>query len=721
MAAKLPVWGIDVGQSALRAMRLQQAAEQFEILDLVVIEHEQILSAPDVDANALIQAALQSLLSRHDLRREPVVVSVPGQQTLARFTKLPPVEPKKIPDIVNFEAQQQIPFDMDEVVWDYEIFSAPDSPDVEVGIIAIRKELIRAHLAHFLDLGIEPIAVQAAPLATYNALRVDGRFGDETTLLLNIGAVSTDLIVVEGHSLWSRPVPIGGNTFTEALMQAFKLSFQKAEALKRQAASSKYARQIFQAMRSVFADLVSEVQRSVGFYASTHRQSQIKRVLGMGNAFALPGLQKFLQQNLQIPVEKFAGFQRVAKTPVLESPQYAEQVLSLAVSFGAAAQGLGAAPVRASLLPPEISRRITWRKKANAFAAAAACLALAAGSVWLGNIMAARALAARFGSVTAPNPRPVAAVEQAAQILAAPPSPDNTPPLEVAVTVLGAIEKLKAEFDKLPKIADQAEKLNLIARLPEANVVIPQIVDAIHRVFEDSLNPELRAVQTVEDYLELAQRVSRPERSELWIERLRMKYDRRDAAAAFATRARMRADDSEEEGTGAGWGIILEGRTTRDQPALWLGDLARRIEQAGRNRDRQFWIERAELRNLQLGPPEIDRLRRSPTRQPIDTGRAPPGAGRDERSGREPDRTPQRAERPPSGEAAPLRDQFRDLAPQPGIDPVTGESTMQDTSFTIEIIVRKGRVPDRVLQGESPAPTSPAEGTTPPRRADERD
>jgi len=98
---------------------------------------------------------------------------------------------------------------------------------------------------------------------------------------------------------------------TQALVKAFKLNFAKAEELKRNAQTSKYARQIFQAMRPIFADLVAEVQRSIGFYSSVHRDSRIKRIVALGNTFRLPTLQKYLQQNLQIDVERLDRLDRL--------------------------------------------------------------------------------------------------------------------------------------------------------------------------------------------------------------------------------------------------------------------------------------------------------------------------------------------------------------------------------------------------------------------------
>lgn len=128
MAAAKPVWGIDLGQSALKAIRLRVGEGGVVATDHVYIEHARILSQPDVDRKALIEEAMKKFTEQHDLSKEAIVVGVPGQHTLARFTKLPPVDKKKIPELVQWEAQQQIPFDMEDVIWDYQVFENAGTP-----------------------------------------------------------------------------------------------------------------------------------------------------------------------------------------------------------------------------------------------------------------------------------------------------------------------------------------------------------------------------------------------------------------------------------------------------------------------------------------------------------------------------------------------------------------------------------------------------------------
>lgn len=366
-------WGIDVGNRALKAIKLVREGDQVKIDDFEIIEHESILSDAGDNKESLLQSSLANFLQRHEPGSLPVGVGVAGQATFARFIKLPPVEAKKIPEIVRFEAVQQIPFPLDDVEWSYQLFQQADSPDVEVGIFAMRKELVAKQIGYFTGVGLNVQVVQINPLAIYNAMYFDKRISG-TTLFMDIGAENTDLIIAEGETVWLRTLPIAGNNFTEALAKQFKLTFAKAEELKRNAATSKYARQIFQAMRPVFADLVSEVQRSIGFYASVHRDARIKRIISLGSTFRLPGLQKYLQQNLQLPVERLDAFSAAMPADGKQAGVFNENMLSLASAYGLALQALGDTKITASLLPERIRRAKIWQEKTKWFAAAAAII-----------------------------------------------------------------------------------------------------------------------------------------------------------------------------------------------------------------------------------------------------------------------------------------------------------------------------------------------------------
>jgi type IV pilus assembly protein PilM len=404
MADQQPgVWGIDIGQCALKALRLETLDGQVTATAFDYVEHPKILSQPDADPDQLTREALEKFLSRNSLKGDQVAISVPGQSGLARFVKLPPVEEKKIPDIVRFEAKQQIPFPLDEVVWDYQKIGSGAVTDgfameTEIGLFAIKRDMVNRALQQFRDVKVEVHLVQMAPLALCNFLSYDllskdvaaepgedgeeapkgkGKNGDKNCVVaLDIGTDNSNLVITDGERvIWQRPIPFGGNHFTRALTKDLKLTFAKAEHLKRNATKSPDLKKILTALKPVLNDFVGEVQRSLGYFTNTHRNATITYMVGLGNAFRLPGLQKFLSEKLQLEVRKLQKMERLGGESVIGAPAFTQNVLSFASAYGLALQGLKLARLQTNLLPQEIQlERMVRAKKPWAVAGAAALL-----------------------------------------------------------------------------------------------------------------------------------------------------------------------------------------------------------------------------------------------------------------------------------------------------------------------------------------------------------
>jgi type IV pilus assembly protein PilM len=377
-------WGIEVGAGGVKALKLEATGEGVRVADFAVIAHPKVLSTPGLDPSDALRVTLGAFVSQFDLTGAAVAVSVPGHSAFARFAKLPPVEPKKIPDIVKFEAVQQIPFPIEQVEWDYQTFKDPDSPDIEVGIFAITRERIMERLTLLEDVGITPDFVTLSPVAAYNALAYDLAFTEKTpgTIILDIGTTSTDLVIAEAGRVWIRTFPIGGHHFTEALVNAFQLSYPKAEKLKREAESSKHARHIFQAMRPVFGDLAQDVQRSIGYYQSLHKEAKLERLVGLGSTFRLPGLRKYLKQQVGMDVFRMEQFKRLT----LDGPRAGEfqaLTLQLGTAYGLALQGLGMVALDANLMPVRVIRSAMWRRKVRWFGIAAGIAIAGAGAMFI--------------------------------------------------------------------------------------------------------------------------------------------------------------------------------------------------------------------------------------------------------------------------------------------------------------------------------------------------
>jgi type IV pilus assembly protein PilM len=377
MAKIQAVWAIDIGQAALKALKLMpdEDPEKLHVEAFDYVEYPKILSQPDADAEELVREALMEFLGRNEVKGTRVALGVSGQAGLVKFIKLPPVEKKRIPDIVKFEARQQIPFALEEVIWDYQAIVGDDEEGedevsmTEVGLFAMKRDQINRAILPLKNAGIEVDVVQMGPIALYNYVAFDNPppkgTPDEPNsyVVLDIGADNTDLIITDGTRIWQRNVPIGGNHFTRALTKELKLTFAKAEHLKRNATKAPDPRQVFTAMRGIFNDFSSEVSRSIGFYSSVNRGAKIVKVLGLGNGFKLPGLQKFLQQNLNHEVERVDKFERLTGEE-LTRPQFTENLASFAFAYGLGLQGLGLSAMRTNLLPPEIEQvRMIRRKK----------------------------------------------------------------------------------------------------------------------------------------------------------------------------------------------------------------------------------------------------------------------------------------------------------------------------------------------------------------------
>src|SRR5689334_909039 len=346
MAKQPGVWGIDLGQCALKALRLDSVDGLATATAFDYVEHPKILSQPDADPDQLIREALEKFLSRNSLRGDTVCISVPGQSGLARFVKLPPVEEKKIGDIVKFEAKQQIPFNLDEVVWAFQkigvgLVTDGFAMDTEIGLFAMKRDIINAALQHFKDVNVEVHVVQMAPLALCNFVSyellhkegqevAEGESGDKKCIVaLDIGADSSNLVITDSaRIIWQRHIPLGGNHFTRALTKDLKLTFAKAEHLKRNATKSVDKnidlKKILAALKPVLNDFVGEVQRSLGYFMNTHRDAQIEYMIGLGSAFRLPGLQRFLGEKLQLEVRKLTKLEHLAGDSVLTQPAFAE-------------------------------------------------------------------------------------------------------------------------------------------------------------------------------------------------------------------------------------------------------------------------------------------------------------------------------------------------------------------------------------------------------------
>jgi type IV pilus assembly protein PilM len=398
MAEKIgSIWAIDIGNTSLKALRLSNESGTLQVIGFDHIPHGKILSGAgikDQEKQELIALTLRQFVQQNDIGKDEIIVAVPSANSFARFVNLPPVEQKRIPEIVKFEASQQIPFDINEVVWDWQLMTEAGATEAKVGIFAIKNDVVTAELEHFSRENMQVSYVQIAPMALYNYIVYDRpdltRSDTQATVVLNIGADNTDLVVCTKSDVWQRTITMGGNAFSNAIAKTFSLSFEKAEKLKRTAPMSKYARQILQAMKPVFADLAAEIQRSLGFYGSAHPNVKLARIVALGGGTKMRGLLQYLQQSLQMPIERPDSFKQVAIEPTLSAAKFHESISDFGIVYGLGIQGLGLGRIESNLLPRTIERSMAWAGKTKYFVLAA-CLVLVVSTLALARALIDRA------------------------------------------------------------------------------------------------------------------------------------------------------------------------------------------------------------------------------------------------------------------------------------------------------------------------------------------
>ncbi len=528
-AASDAIWAIDLGNTSLKALRLAAVGDVVQVIGFDHIPHGKILSGSGIspaEKDELIAITLRQFVQRNDVMYDPLIVSVPSQNSFARFVTLPPVEQKRLPEIVKFEAAQQIPFDMSEVQWDYQMMTEADSPEQKVGIFAIKNEIVEAEMEHFEREDLQVSYVQMSPMALYNYLLYDrpelARSDNRATVVVNVGAESTDLVVCTKSGVWQRCIMMGGNAFTQAIAETFKLNFGKAEKLKRTAPVSKYARQIFQAMRPVFTDWAGEVQRSLGFYTNSNPDVKLTRVIAMGGGTKLRGLLKYLQQTLQIPVEKPDAFKKAAIAQGLSAAKFHESVADYGVVYGLGLQGLGMARIESNLLPTSVARSMAWATKTKYFIGAAVML-LVVSLMCLGRVGLDRVSYARNEPIRGGNKRDKTKAEARAQV-------END--FESRQTEL--TEKMKKEFSRFRyrEVVPQLYEL-LLSAMPNARNNPGQ-----KQLYEAYAHGDVATVKQVD----------RSKRKQIFITNVSIFFSDNLATAQFGQTALMRKDNMMRDG-----------------------------------------------------------------------------------------------------------------------------------------------------------------------------
>jgi len=333
-------------------------------------------------------AAVRELMGQMQLKTGSVNYAVPGQSVFARFVKLPAVEEEKIEKIIAFEAQQNVPFPIDEVVWDYQLVGGGADEQIQVVLVAIKSDLLDEINGAVEESGLRTSIVDVATMSLYNAFRYNYSDLGGCSLVVDIGARTTNLLFVESGKIFSRSVPIGGSSITVAIAKEFNEPFSAAEFRKKRdgfvSLGGAYAEptdpdvtRVSKIMRSTMTRLHAELMRSISHYRAQQQGSSPQRVFLCGGSASAAYMREFFQEKLQLPIEFFNSLRNVAVAESAPLREVAHSGHLLGELVGLALRTTSACPMELNLRPASVVRRQELEKRRPFFVMAAACFIFA--------------------------------------------------------------------------------------------------------------------------------------------------------------------------------------------------------------------------------------------------------------------------------------------------------------------------------------------------------
>jgi type IV pilus assembly protein PilM len=354
-----------------------------------------ILADPATEAARIpqVQLAIKELAKSLKVGNQKAAYALSGQSVFVRFVKLPPLESENMGELVKFEAQQNVPFPIDEVVWDWEKLET-GGIETEVVLVAIKADSLNDLNSVVAETGLGTRLVDCAPTALYNAFRYNYPDNADSILLLDVGAKTSNLIYADGKKFFTRSVAIGGANLTSAIAKEYNVSFAEAENSKLTSGlvtlGGGHAGQLDEAtaalgtiIRNALTRLTAEIQRTNTLFRSQQGGRAPQKVLLAGGTANLPYLREFLQEKLNLPVETFNPLQRISVGKGVDVDALGREAHQLGEIVGLGLRSSDNAVVSIDLVPDAVQaqRDITRRKPALITASALLLVGLAA---WAG-------------------------------------------------------------------------------------------------------------------------------------------------------------------------------------------------------------------------------------------------------------------------------------------------------------------------------------------------
>ena len=385
MSSKNRLLTLDVGSSKIVLAEFTVGGSAVPTLTRYAVKELDSLSQEaSVRSLYSVSGDVRDMMIENGIRPAPMCVALSGQAVFPRFVKLSPVGQDKIDEMLLYEAQENLPFPVEEVVWDYQVV-ADTEVELDTLIVATKRDTAQEAILFGEQCGVRVEVIDAIPFALYNCMRFNYPEEGGCTMLLDIGSRSTNLVFVEGSKVFTRSIPVAGNTITNDIARGLGITPAEAETLKKDigvvALGGNYAvmgdetaDKVSKVIRNVVTRLHSEVTRSINFYRSQQGGSVPNKLYLTGGASLTRHMDTFFREKLDIDVEYLNPFTNVPAASGLEGGQ--SSLFLMAPTVGLALRGGVKCPLEINLLPPEVVDERRFARRLPFFGVAVAGLVL---------------------------------------------------------------------------------------------------------------------------------------------------------------------------------------------------------------------------------------------------------------------------------------------------------------------------------------------------------
>lgn len=342
--------GLDIGSSSIKAVQIIETKGGYK-LEKCGIKHlasEIIVDGTIMDAGSVVEA-IRGLITEEKIKVKDVALSLSGHSIIIKKIKLPVMTEDELEESIKWEAEQYIPFDINDVNIDFHILGTVESPEgqsqMEVLLVAAKKDKLTEYTSVVTEVGLNPVVVDADLFALENMYGVnyEAREG-EVIALVNIGAsVMSINILKNGTSSFTRDISIGGIRYTETIQKDLNMSYDDADRSKKgEKVEGVEPEMVANVINRVNSDIASEISRSFDFFRTTSAHEEIEKIVLSGGSAKIPSLPGYLQENLGIAVEIADPFRKIEIDKKVFDPEYIKEISPLAaVGLGLAIRRVG--------------------------------------------------------------------------------------------------------------------------------------------------------------------------------------------------------------------------------------------------------------------------------------------------------------------------------------------------------------------------------------------